>query len=775
MKHFASMPIVCALLALLWPDPAAAQAVPGFDQRWSDKVLQLDEDHYQFVGAVELWRGDTRFFAEKVDYWKSTHRLIATGNVTVIEGDSSISAGSIDFNTETETGTFYNAWGMASLGNRVDRSMFGTLEPDMYFYGETIEKIGDRKYRVTRGGFTTCVQPVPRWELTSGSVVLNLDHYAVLTNSVLRVKGVPVLYLPFLYYPVKTKEDQRSTGFLMPTYGSSSAHGFSLSNAFFWAINRSQDLTLTHDYYSKTGQGFGQDYRYVRGPGAWGNVRFHLLDEHEFTSTDSTGASFVSPAKRSYSLDAQAAETLGKYVRASANVHYFTNLVTQQTYNMNIFDASRSTRTANASIAAAWRGIRVVGSVDRSEYFQGATDSNRTGALPRISFTRGEQPIGNLPIYVTFGGEYVTLERGSTTTTTGTDGTTSPVRNDLTVSRIDFSPTVRVPFTRWPFLTVNSSINWRGTYWTNSWDPADHNVFLDRAVSRRLFEFSSTITGPVLTRIFNMSPANTYADKLKHTIEPSLTVDYTTGVPEFDRIINWESVDSIVGGTTRLTYGITNRLYAKRKRDGKVQGSREILNVGISQTYYTNETASQFDPSYATSFTRLAQKPNNFSPIAITARGVPTDTLNATFRAELDSRSKALRTVSTNATYALGSWLYTGAGWSLTRSLDVNGLVNPTGLQQFLNSTTNIRLAQNKYGGNYSFNYDIAQHAFVQQRITAYYNAQCCGFAVEYQTFDFGTLPGVPVPQDRRFNFSVTLAGVGSFSNFFGALSGAPR
>ena len=49
------------------------------------------------------------------------------------------------------------------------RSMFGTLEPDIYFYGETIEKIGDDKYRITKGGFTTCVQPTPRWEIVSGS------------------------------------------------------------------------------------------------------------------------------------------------------------------------------------------------------------------------------------------------------------------------------------------------------------------------------------------------------------------------------------------------------------------------------------------------------------------------------------------------------------------------------------------------------------------------------------------------------------------------------
>ena len=56
---------------------------------------------------------------------------------------------------------------------------------------------------------------------------------------------MPVFYLPVFYYPIH-KED-RATGFLIPIYGSSTIRGQTLSNAFFWAINRSQDATLYHD------------------------------------------------------------------------------------------------------------------------------------------------------------------------------------------------------------------------------------------------------------------------------------------------------------------------------------------------------------------------------------------------------------------------------------------------------------------------------------------------------------------------------------------------
>ncbi len=768
MKHASSL-VVCCLMLVLRASPAAAQAIPGIDWAWADKVEHVNANHYRFVDAVEIWQGEIKFNADKADYYTDTHRLVASGNVTVSQAGSSISARSIDFNTETQTGTFYGspAWGMASLGNRVDRAMFGTLEPDMYFYGETIEKIGPKKYRITRGGFTTCVQPKPRWELTSGSVVISLEHYAVLKNTLLRAKGIPVFYLPILYYPVKTKED-RSTGFLMPTYGTSTIRGFTLSDAFFWAINRSQDLTVMHDWFTKTGQGVGTEYRYVQGPGSSGNLSAYMLDEHATSQTATDGSTSLIPGKRSYQIRGGMAERLPGGWRAGGRISYFTDVVTQQTYNTNIFDASRSNRTINANLTGSLLGYRITTSFDRSEYFTGTTDSGRSGSLPRIGISRGERPIGNLPLYYSLGGEYVTMQQGSTSTTTNGDTTTTVVV-DQSVSRVDFSPTLRIPFTKLPFLTVNSSVGWRGTFWTKSWD-ASHTL-LDQSVSRRFFDLQSNITGPVFNRIF--TPDNDYAEKMKHTIEPFLNIRYTTNIPEFNRIVQWESVDGIVGDNGSLTYGVNNRVYAKLKRDGKVTNSREIFNVGIRQTYYTNPIASQFDRNYSTSFG--SSEPYHFSSIALTGRALPTDRLNATFSAEYDPRFGVLRAVSSNGNYSAGDWLTTSAGWTLTRSVGQDGTVDPNGMRHFVNAAANVRLLQNKYGANYSFNYDLANREFVQQRITGYYNAQCCGFAVDYQTFNFGNLAGLSVPQDRRFNFSFTLAGIGSFSNFFGALGGAPH
>ena len=61
----------------------------------------------------------------------------------------------------------------------------------------------------------------------------------------------------------------------------------------------------------------------------------------------------------------------------------------------------------------------------------------------------------------------------------------------------------------------------------------------------------------------------------------------------------------------------------------------------------------------------------------------------------------------------------------------------------------------------------------LNQRFIAHYNSQCCGIAVEYQKFNFGTRAGtIGVPRDHRFNLSFTLAGIGTFSDLFGAFGG---
>jgi hypothetical protein len=59
--------------------------------------------------------------------------------------------------------------------------------------------------------------------------------------------------------------------------------------------------------------------------------------------------------------------------------------------------------------------------------------------------------------------------------------------------------------------------------------------------------------------------------------------------------------------------------------------------------------------------------------------------------------------------------------------------------------------------------------------MSAFYNAQCCGIAFEYQTYNYGSSSVSPIPLDQRFFLSFTLAGLGNFSPFNGGLGQVPR
>ncbi len=391
--------------------------------------------------------------------------------------------------------------------------------------------------------------------------------------------------------------------------------------------------------------------------------------------------------------------------------------------------------------------------LEKTDVFSGTDRFATTGSLPRITFNRSERPLG--PLYFGVNTEYVTLLRSATTGSVRT--------SDQGLTRMEVVPVIRYPFTRWPFLTLNSSVTWRGTYWSESLDAS--NVQVPEGVGRRYFSFQSQITGPVFNRIFNR-PSGRYAQKFKHVIEPTLTISRVTGIDNRARIVQLEGSDYVVGSSTSYAYGLSNRLYAK------AETAREILSVGITQSYYTDARTASVDRQYQSSFSGNA--PTHFSPVAMTLRASPSDQLHADFRTEWDPTKHAIRTLAASGTMFRGDWLNLSAGWSQRRYVPgLPGFDSKSAADHYLNALATVRTFGNKIGGTYSFNYDFKNARFLQQRYLAYYNAQCCGIGVEYQSFNFtGGFAGLGIPRDNRFNISFTLAGIGTFSNFFGALSG---
>ena len=713
---------------------------------------RVSSTHLRLTGQVQVECPQMSFFADAIDiYTEPELRLVASGNVVFANPEGRIAAESVEFNIAKGTGTFHLASGILSLGDEADRAEFGGQEPEVYFYGDTIEKLDQRKYRLTRGGFTTCVQPTPRWEITSGSVMLTLGEYAMARNTILRVKGVPLLYLPVLYYPIK--EEQRATGFLLPTYGASTLRGQTISNAFFWAMGDSHDATFFHDWFTKVGQGAGAEYRYVAGQGSYGNVKFYRLEQRE--SEFRLGGRIARlPAQSSYQVNGAGTHMIGQSIRLHQRVDYSTSILTQQLYQQSLYQASNATRTIEGGIQGIWGGLTTSALFQRTETFTGVDSSQLYGSTPRLTAAIAPRRVFGLPVYVSLNNEFSHLPFRQISN--------GRVTSDKTLDRLDVLPSVRAALSRLTFLTLNTSASYRTTHYSRSADRQGRIV--EEPLTRRYLTLRSDAIGPVFSKIWD-TPESGYAERMKHLIEPTYAFEYVPAIGNANQVLTLsDASDQIYGDTARFTYGINNRiLYRTRTADG-TGSTVQMLTVGVQQTYYLTPRSSLNDTQYVS--TQFRPRSVDLSDVALTVKLTPSARLDSTTRLEYDVHGEGLHVMSTSGTTRVGASSST-VNYSRYRK-------RPTATpESSLSWSSALSFLNSRARGGYSLTWDIGRAGIMNQSVGFSYLAQCCGIQAEFQKFKYPqSRADFPIPSDRRFNVSFVLAGVGTFSNFLGAFGG---
>ena len=751
---------LCALAApaaaqLPVPGPAGVANDPFFGtctrtDQWTFE--RVSAGHLRLTGQVQVDCPQMSFFADVIDiYTEPELRLVASGNVVFTNPEGRIAAEKVEFNIAKGTGTFYIASGLLSLGTQVDRAQFAGQDPEVYFYGETIEKLDQQKYRLTRGGFTTCVQPTPRWEVTSGSVVLTMGDYAVARNTILRVKGVPLLYMPLLYYPIK--DDDRATGFLLPTYGSSSLRGQTISNAFFWAIGDSQDATFVHDWFTKVGQGAGAEYRYVASQGSYGNFKFYRLDQQE-SEFRIGGRVARLPAQSSYQFNGAGNHMIGQAVRLHQRVDYSTSILTQQLYQQSLYQASNATRTIEGGVLANLGPLTASGLFQRTETFTGVDSSQLYGSTPRLSASIAPQRLFGLPVYASMNNEFSHLPYRQISN--------GRVTNDLTLNRFDVLPSVRAALSRLTFLTVNTSAAYRTTYYSRSADRAGKPI--TEPLVRQYLTLRSDVIGPVFSKIWD-TPESGFSERMKHLIEPTYAFEYVPAIDNAAQVLRLaDASDIIYGDTARFTYGVNNRiLYRTRTADG-TGSTVQMLTVGVQQTYYMTPQSSLNDTQYVS--TGFRPRSVDLSDVALTVKMTPTANFDSTTRFEYDVHGEGLHVMSQVATARVG----TSSTMINYSRYQKRPTVKP---ESSLSWGSNLDLLNGRARGAYSLTWDIGRAGIMNQSVGFSYLAQCCGIQAEFQKWKFPqSRADFPIPSDRRFNVSFVLAGVGTFSNFLGAFGG---
>jgi LPS-assembly protein len=201
-------------------------------------------------GRVELRTHRETVLADKLSYAIPEQTIYGDGDVVLRRGFDWITGPQLEYKRDTETGFF-----------RAPR--FFVAEANAHGDAKEIRFNGPDHYEAVDASYTTCVAPHPDWYLRGEQLeVDNLRKVGTARNVSVHFLDVPVLYAPWLQFPLS---NERKSGFLTPTLGSTGVRGFEISTPYYLNLAPNYDATLTPRYMTKRGLQMGAQFRYLLG------------------------------------------------------------------------------------------------------------------------------------------------------------------------------------------------------------------------------------------------------------------------------------------------------------------------------------------------------------------------------------------------------------------------------------------------------------------------------------------------------------------------------
>jgi hypothetical protein len=563
----------------------------------------LDKDELILKDYVDIRCGALRLQADLVRYVPSTHQAHAEGNIILDQAQSRITADTLDYNLQSQTGVFLHARGYA--------------EPSIFFQADRVEQISKDELELTDATFTACTQPTPYWSFKLKHGLLRLDDYAYLHDLQFKAGPVTVFYSPYLVWPIKT---DRASGLLFPEFGFSQRSGTIVSDAWYWAIRRNMDATFYLDYTSKSGIGNGLQYRYVPNAVSHGQFTGYFIRDQVAKEEKRPGVPF-----ERWVINYAHQQELAPEWRLVASANFVSDFNYYLDFERDIRLATNPQAVSNIYLTHNWGFSSLNMWAERREqlvqttllptlygepFFTIRQDTVVRWIEPEVELRSSRQRLGNSPLFLSLEASFDNFDKGL---------------QQGVYQRADAAPVLSSQLSPVPWLDINASAGVRGTYYTKSertdlgcdntaetGDFGENNGMLDEERDhpdpitgltgtfgpeddlgcddiagtgdfgegngvrdterigivdddfyRRIYQGGLTLIGPKISRVFE-KPDSTFSTQLKNSIEPTLTFSYQSAVSDPQQIIQFDEIDTIAGNTNRLTYGVTSRLFAKR-------------------------------------------------------------------------------------------------------------------------------------------------------------------------------------------------------------------
>ena len=730
----------CCLPLALAQQPEPGQAPPlgsAVEIRAHRQVR--DGAHRLAEGDVELLYKSIVLTADRLAYDESSGEIEATGDVhyRTLDDQQDLRADRMSYNIYSELGTFYEARGRASSASQGGARLLTTDNP-FQFEARLVHKAGEH-YTIHNGRITNCEPTSPWWTLKAAKADVVPGDVAVVRKGVLRLKGFPLLYVP--YYRKSLKRMPRQSGFLTPTIGNSSRFGRILGQSYYWAINRSYDATFGGTIYTSRGVASNASLR--------GRPTRNSSFDAVFFDVRDRGRELESGRRLKQSgnsFDMKGQMLFADGWRGVADLHYLSSLEFRQAFTQTYEEAVFSQIRSIGFVSKNFSTFSFNTSLLRNEHFQSVSghDNVIIRKLPGIEFNSRERRVGpkRLPLWFSFDSSLDLISR-----------TQQSYQTRRFVQRAMFFPRVSSRLSLKGF-TVTPTLGARAMAYGQR---RSASGLEGRNLYRRTGEIAVDVAAPAVERIFR--GPKWLGDRVKHVIEPRFRYRYTRGVEDFNNTIRFDARD-LVHNTNEAEVSITNRLYAKNDSTGRV---RELASLEVWQRrYFEPEFGGAISPGSRnvlrstldfSSFAFLAEV-RNYSPVATSLRLHPGPRWSLRWRHDYDPlRGRIVNTMADTAVQ-VSPKIHVTAGH---RAVRVPGMLTPPSNQLL----SGIRYGDyNRRGWNAAlYNvYDYRQQIFLYSISQLSYNTDCCGFSVELRRLSIGN-----ARSDNQIRISLAIANVGSF------------
>jgi LPS-assembly protein len=754
---------------------------PPADEIWYHSVTQDSNGEIRLLhGDAKLETNDFSLSADEIQFNSDTNWVHAQGHVHLehfATGDK-LNADHGDYNIKTQEGKFFGVKGTAPAKVITSPGILTTSNP-FYFQAQWAERIKDR-YVLHHGFLTDCKMPKPWWIFEAPVFDVIPADRAIAKRAVFRLHGIPLFYLPVFYRPLG--RNPRQSGFLTPNIGHSSFYGFVFGEGFYWAINRSYDMSIIGQDFSSRGPALRYDFRGKPNEASDFNFNFYGVDDIKGTANGSSekqgGEEFELTGSTSFHgftgrLDYN---YLSSFLFREAFSYSFATTISSQNNSVGFLQRHFKNDRYTFNIAMA-----------RTELYEEITQLNQTPnrvvlqQLPDFEFLGRDQQIvkGVVPLWFSFDASAGALSREEPTGTF-TLTTNPPLETFRSgpYSRVDAQPRVSTEF-NWKGFSLNPSISFGATDYSNYYavnsttytpitncggyptctpNPSTNVALRYGNLFRRDADFVADLRPPVLERVFVPPKWLHLTGKFKHVIETEATYEYVTGIDNFQKIIHFDATD-ILSDTNQLTLSMTNRLYRKDK-NGNVS---EVLTWRVAHARY-------FDPTFggavrdnernivlsAVELTPIAflNGPRNYSPIVSTLSLNPYPFFSIDWRTNYDPLSKRFLDQSYGVNLRHGKYF----GGVSDTAIKTDPLLIPQNNQIAFGGGYG---SANRTGWNFSGNvfYDLLLGRRLFDFVNASYNTNCCGFSFQLRNFNLG------IRQENQYLFSFQVANIGSFGS----------